>query len=97
MEPPYRKGGVRMTERQPGRTHGLTVRSNQPLIGVIEQHDGQEVTRFFTEEPGESLPDADVQAALSVIGAWSDVDWEEMLEALDRIRHESPPTPPIEL
>jgi hypothetical protein len=25
------------------------------------------------------------------------MDWEEMVEALDRIRHESKPTPPIEL
>ena len=35
--------------------------------------------------------------ALAVIGAWSDLDWEETAAELDRIRHESTPTPPIEL
>jgi hypothetical protein len=31
------------------------------------------------------------------IGAWSDMDFDETLDALDRIRHESKPTPPIDL
>ena len=35
--------------------------------------------------------------ALAAIGSWSDLDWEEMEAALDRIRHESRPTPPIDL
>jgi hypothetical protein len=35
--------------------------------------------------------------ALGVIGAWEDLDWDEMVASLDRIRHESVPTPPIEL
>ena len=38
-----------------------------------------------------------VQTALATIGAWSDLDVEEMLDALDRIKHESKPTPPIDL
>ena len=37
-----------------------------------------------------------VQDALNAIGAWSDLDWEEALAELDRIRHESKPTPPID-
>jgi hypothetical protein len=37
------------------------------------------------------------QDALGVIGAWEDLDWDEMVASLDRIRHESVPTPPIEL
>lgn len=42
-------------------------------------------------------PDQDaVQKALGLDGAWSDLDWEEALDELDRIRHESKPTPPIE-
>ena len=28
-------------------------------------------------------------------GAWSDLDWDEAEKELDRIRHESNPTPPI--
>lgn len=34
--------------------------------------------------------------ALQLIGAWSDVDWDEVATELDRIRHECPPSPPIE-
>ena len=36
------------------------------------------------------------QSALDLIGAWSDLPWEPMEETLDRIRHESQPTPPID-
>ncbi len=35
--------------------------------------------------------------ALGVIGAWDDLDWEEMSAAFTRLRHENPPSPPIEL
>ena len=35
------------------------------------------------------------QAALALAGAWSDLAWDELEQALDRIRHESPPTPPL--
>jgi hypothetical protein len=67
------------------------------LIGLVAEAQGQEVTRYFADE--ESADAATVanatQAALGVIGAWSDLDWEEMEAALDRIRHESQPTPPI--
>jgi hypothetical protein len=37
-----------------------------------------------------------IQRALSAIGAWSDLDFDEMLDALDQIRHRSTPTPPID-
>lgn len=40
--------------------------------------------------------DENLQAALAVIGAWSDLDWEEFSAELDRIRHASRPTPPID-
>lgn len=75
----------------------LVVHNDQPLIGVIVREDGQDVTRYFADE---QAADAAVQPsateeALSAIGAWSDLDWEEMFDALDRIRHESKPTPPI--
>ena len=75
----------------------MIVRGDQPLIGVLVREDGEEVTRYFADE---EAADAAVQPnatdeALAAIGAWSDLDWEEMVEALDRIRHESKPTPPI--
>jgi hypothetical protein len=76
----------------------LKVRANQPLIGVIEDEDGTEVVRYSTDEAAaDQATPGSVDAALSVIGAWSDLDFDEMLDQLDRIRHESPPTPPLAL
>jgi hypothetical protein len=77
----------------------LSVATDQPLIGLIMEEDGQEVVRYFGDE---AAADAAVSAeataaALDAIGSWSDLDWDETAEALDRIRHESEPTPPIDL
>jgi len=56
----------------------------------------------FTDEDAAdaAVSQSATQAALAVIGAWSDFDWEETeetIDALNRIRHESKPTPPIEI
>jgi len=88
-----------MAERRHQQVPGLLVQSNQPLIGIPFEENGQEVVRYFTDEEAAdaAVSQSATQAALSVIGAWSDLDWDGMVEALDRIRHESKPTPPIEL
>lgn len=86
-----------MTSR-PADYHSLAVPSNQPLIGVLVEEDGRQIVRYSTDDATEaSNADATVHAALSVIGAWSDLDWEDLSADLDRIRHESQPTPPIDL
>ena len=78
--------------------HSFSARSDRPLVGVITQEDGQEMVRYFThDEPSLGAQDPRVQRALSLAGAWGDVDWDQTVEALDRIRHESKPTPPIDL
>jgi len=78
----------------------MTTRPEQPLTGILVEEDGQRVVRYSTDDPA-ALPgpaaQARLQAALGVIGAWSDLDWDEFSRDLDRIRHESPPTPPIEV
>lgn len=73
-----------MAERLENRS--LLVRRDQPLIGVILQENDQEVVRYFTEEAAAdaALSPNVTQAALNVIGAWSDLDWDEMEAALDR-------------
>ena len=88
-----------MAERKRQPLPDLLVQGNQPLIGIPCEEQGHEVVRYFTDEQAAdaALTHSTLQAALSVIGAWSDLDWGEMVEALDRIRHESTPTPPIEL
>ena len=75
----------------------LTQTHEQPLIGIPFEENGKEVIRYFSEEElaDRAVPDEATDAALKLAGAWSDLSWEEMEEALDRIRHDSKPTPPI--
>jgi hypothetical protein len=52
-------------------------------------------------EPFEEIPDAKTkrtrEKGRSLAGAWSDLTWDDEVEAFDRMRHETQPTPPIEL
>ncbi len=78
---------------------GFTLSGNQPLIGIPFEENGKEVVRYFSEETqaDKAVSDDATQTALNLAGAWSDLSWEEMEKELDRIRHESKPTPPFEL
>ena len=78
---------------------GLRVRPGQPLIGVMVRENGQMVTRYFTEEQrqvDQTARQSRIQKAQSLASAWKDLEWGEMEQALDRIRHQSKPTPPLE-
>ena len=88
-----------MRALEPRPAPSLDARPDQPLIGIIVQQDGQEVVRYFADEAAADAaqPDDAIQDALNLAGAWSDLDWDEMVEALERIRHESRPTPAIDL
>ena len=35
--------------------------------------------------------------ALCVLGAWDDLDWDDMAASFARMRHENPPAPSVEL
>jgi hypothetical protein len=89
----------KVAERRPNVAPGLLVQSAQPLIGIIFQEEGQKVVRYFAreEEADRATSSHGVDDAISLAGAWSDLDWDEMAEALERIGHESKPMPPIEL
>lgn len=83
---------------QSGRS--IKVSKDQPLIGIPIREDGEEVIRYFTDEIAldKASTPSSIQTALSLAGAWKDLDdWEEVLGELDRIRHESKPTPPTDL
>jgi Zn-dependent M28 family amino/carboxypeptidase len=71
----------------------------QPLIGIPFAENGHEVIRYFIDETtaDAAVREQTIQQAVSLAGSWSDLDWDEMEAALDRIRHDSPPTPPITL
>jgi hypothetical protein len=71
----------------------------QPLIGVIAEEQGHEVVRYFTEEQeaDKVMVHSTTQDALALAGVWSDLEGDELEKALDSIRHESHPTPPLYL
>jgi hypothetical protein len=72
----------------------LLVENDQPLIGVVLEENGHEVIRYFADEAVADAvtANAGTQAALGAIGAWSDMDWEEIEAELGCIRHASRPT-----
>ena len=86
-----------MSDTVPVTGAGLTTRRERPLFGV-PMDDDQESIRYFTDdaEADAVLADRGVQQALSVAGAWSDLDWDEAVEVLERIRRDSRPSPPVE-
>jgi tRNA(fMet)-specific endonuclease VapC len=76
----------------------LVAREGQPLIAIPDPDEPGTTYYFVSEEDAKAFigPGA-TERALALAGVWSDLDWDEMVEALDRIRHESKPTPPIDL
>ena len=91
-----------MTTRTSSDSPGeLVVERDQRVVAIPLIQDGREVVRYAvddeTPEPEADAPMPEsVCIALSLAGAWNDLDWDETVEALDRIRHESLPTPPID-
>jgi hypothetical protein len=79
----------------------LIVRGDQPLLGVPVGGGDQPDVEYFTDEQesDEASPTrrADIRRALQLAGAWADMAWDGVLDELDRIRHESEPTPPLDL
>jgi hypothetical protein len=76
----------------------FTARRQQPLIAIPVEQDGEEeVAYFVSEEAADAAYPDSVHEAIRLAGVWHDLDWDETLQALDRIRHESKPTPPISL
>jgi hypothetical protein len=86
-----------MTYQQIQELTNVQADPSQPLIGVMTEEQGHEVVRYFTREQDadQVLVEDTTQAALALAGVWSDLAWDELAQALDRIRHESPPTPPL--
>ena len=86
-----------MSQREFNHTTMLRARRDQPLIAIPMEEDGEEVTYYFVDEQEANAFVAKLGSDVrSLIGAWSDLDWEETADALDRIRHGSKPSPPID-
>ena len=77
----------------------FTIPSSQPLIGIPFEENGREVVRYFSEETqaDAAVSEDATQTALELAGVWSDLSWEDMETKLNTIRHQSTPTPPIDL
>ncbi len=88
-----------MTDTAFTTTPSFTLSGNQPLIGIPFEENGKEIVRYFSEETqaDNAVSDDATQTALDLAGAWSDLSWEETEKELDRIRHQSKPTPPFKL
>jgi hypothetical protein len=69
------------------------------LIGLFLEVEGRPTVQYFTsfEAAERAVPATATQEALDLAGVWSDMDWDEMMRELDRIRHESTPSPPLSL
>lgn len=87
-----------MAIKQPISTPSLVLDNEQPLISVFLEENGRQFVCYFSseDEADAALPDDSIQYALDLAGAWSDLPWDEMEAALDDIRHQSRPTPPID-
>lgn len=88
-----------MRERVPDEPAAGSSPDDQPLIGIPWDENGRESVRYFTSETeaDAALTPETLADTLSLAGAWSDLPWDEVEAALDRIRHESSPSPPIPL
>jgi hypothetical protein len=86
-----------MSQRERRQDASLTVSDDQPLIGVVLFQDGRETVHYYCreEDAQEEISPSATKDALALAGAWSDLNWEELEQGLDLIRHQSPPTPPI--
>ncbi len=76
----------------------LVVDEQQPLIAIPLEEAGQAVVCYFSAAAAadDAMPRSVTEEALAAIGAWDDLNWEEMERELYRIGHANPPMPPIE-
>jgi hypothetical protein len=88
-----------MTHQYIQKSASLQGDLGQPLIGIIAEEEGHEVVRYFTEEQeaDKGTVQNTTEDALALAGVWSDLEWDELEKALENIRHESFPTPPLSL
>lgn len=83
-----------MAQRRTSVPAGATIRERQDPVGVVVKN-GRTLAGIETDSPESDVPLTEgAKAALSAIGAWAHMDWDETLAELERIRRESKPSPP---
>ena len=83
-----------MAEQHPQSVIG---QAESPLIGVpVEQQGHEHVVYFVAEDDADqALQQRADRPAIKLAGVWRDLDAEDMLRELDRLRREAKPTPPV--
>lgn len=82
-----------MTSSKHDRSSVYVIDESEPLATLITIRNGREVV---VSADRDSESDETARHATTVFGAWADLDWDEAAAALDEIRHESDPTPPVD-
>lgn len=87
-----------MPNRVAERRVYLDADPEQPLIAVPWWDGEVRRVRYFVDQAEADAFAAEQRGhrAMSVFGAWSDLDADEVEEALEQIRRESRPTPPLD-
>jgi hypothetical protein len=70
--------------------------SNKPRVLKRDNTPIAILTPVKKKHPSQAKSEA-IKETLALAGVWSDLDFEEMLNTLDHIRHDSKPTPPYSL
>jgi len=78
---------VHMVERAEATKKPLTLKRDNKIVAVL--------TPVETEKKQQNKKA--LEETLALAGAWKDLDFDDMLQQLDKIRHESKPTPPLAL
>ncbi len=86
-----------MSDRQSIQETSVVADINQPLIAVLVEQNGKDVVRYFVDEAQADavLGQDGTKQPSKLAGIWKDLDGEAMLTDLERMRHESKPTPPL--
>jgi hypothetical protein len=87
--------GVDMVANGGARRVEIVVPRGQELLPILDEIDGQAVVRYFAPDEDADAMNGEVSIAeaLATLGSWGNLDWEETVEELDRIRRQSKPTP----
>lgn len=79
-----------MRRSHPERISSLLAERDEAVLAIPLIEDGREVVEYSADTettPPPRLPGS-VQDALDLAGVWSELDWNETGEVLERIRHE---------
>jgi hypothetical protein len=83
----------------------IDIRTLPDLVPIVEEVAATQTPRELKRDntivavlmPSETKRKTSIHDALALAGAWKDIPSDDMEERLDRIRHQSTPTPPLSL